>query len=304
MPSLECPGLPANWLNGWLAAVGVTVLLPGARLSWSDEVIPIARIAIDESATLADQIARAIPTSDQLNAMAGSLAFAPGTARKNTGTIGLDGYESRAVSERRTGTNYLAGSVTDLASADPAKSIEKSAFNPAASGQTGGVLFRVLACLEQVPNRPVDRAEFIARCLDGQGSRFEINGLGFDIRRIPPGVQAKTAKFADPIVEFLAFVALAMFPVRGNGHAARTRGWTKGKTAEGSFIWPTWREPIDRWAIDGLLDRLYDLRDRVGDGPGLQRRAQLVGVSHCFGVVPFQPEGSDKTRAYGSRPLW
>lgn len=26
MRSLTCPGLPASWLNGWLAAVGATVL--------------------------------------------------------------------------------------------------------------------------------------------------------------------------------------------------------------------------------------------------------------------------------------
>ena len=40
--SLECPGLPAEWVNGWLAAVGTTVLDPEIQLSWTPDRSAIA----------------------------------------------------------------------------------------------------------------------------------------------------------------------------------------------------------------------------------------------------------------------
>ena len=58
----EAPGLPADWLNGWLAAIGVTVLIPGARLCWTDDGVPSAVFETDEPVDLAKVVADALPT--------------------------------------------------------------------------------------------------------------------------------------------------------------------------------------------------------------------------------------------------
>jgi len=46
MGDLLAPGLTADWLNAWLAAIGVTVLVPGIRLGWSADPLPVAHFDI------------------------------------------------------------------------------------------------------------------------------------------------------------------------------------------------------------------------------------------------------------------
>jgi len=47
MARTECPGLPASWLNGWLAAIGLLVLEPRLRLSWTSDPSPVAVLGVD-----------------------------------------------------------------------------------------------------------------------------------------------------------------------------------------------------------------------------------------------------------------
>ena len=42
MHAFTCPGLPASWVNAWLAAVGATVLDPRIRLHWTVDGAPVA----------------------------------------------------------------------------------------------------------------------------------------------------------------------------------------------------------------------------------------------------------------------
>ena len=42
MAEVICPGLPASWINGWLAAVGTTVQDEGIRLHWTADSTPVA----------------------------------------------------------------------------------------------------------------------------------------------------------------------------------------------------------------------------------------------------------------------
>ena len=49
MRKVTCPGLSANWVNGWLAAVGITVLDPRLRLHWSLDAIPVAVISAQDA---------------------------------------------------------------------------------------------------------------------------------------------------------------------------------------------------------------------------------------------------------------
>ena len=43
MAEVICPGLPASWINAWLAAVGATVLDPRLRLHWTRGGTPAGR---------------------------------------------------------------------------------------------------------------------------------------------------------------------------------------------------------------------------------------------------------------------
>ena len=40
MTEMTCPGLPGGWINGWLAAVGATVLDDRVRLHWTTDGAP------------------------------------------------------------------------------------------------------------------------------------------------------------------------------------------------------------------------------------------------------------------------
>lgn len=305
MTDRVCPGLPANWINAWLAAIGVTTLLPGVKLAWTGGGRPVAILSTGGAPSLDDEIANRIPTSAALSQQAEAVAF-PGKQRKQTNKIPLDSFPARAASERRGRTSVLAGSVTDLASADVKNAMEKSAFEPAAPGPTGGVLARVGDCLDKLPKSAADRLAVVTATLDGIGARVRGNGLCFDIRRLPSGVHGGSRVMIDPVVEFLSFTALAHFPVRGDGRRARTRGWFSGKSSPDSFKWPTWSDPLDQWSIDALLDRLDDLRSRAETSTErFQAEARRLGITAVFGVVPYrQQSASDSTRAYGSHRLW
>ena len=52
MMQMVCPGLPAAWINAWLAAVGATVLDPRIRLHWTTGGTPVAVLSAAEAEPL------------------------------------------------------------------------------------------------------------------------------------------------------------------------------------------------------------------------------------------------------------
>ena len=48
MAEVICPGIPASWLNAWLAAVGATVVDSRIRLRWTTGRTPAAVLVADE----------------------------------------------------------------------------------------------------------------------------------------------------------------------------------------------------------------------------------------------------------------
>ena len=48
MSEVTCPGLPGAWINGWLAAVGSTVLDARVRLQWTTDGAPRAVLSAAE----------------------------------------------------------------------------------------------------------------------------------------------------------------------------------------------------------------------------------------------------------------
>jgi len=279
----EAPGLTADWLNGWLAAIGATVLVPGLRLAWADEGVPFAVYESDAVVDVAQAISRALPTAESLSRST--------IARTRRGHhplerhVTLEAYRERADLERREGNGHLAASVSDLrVDADPA-SLDHGAFDPAAPGTTGPLWSRAEACQQKLPGK--ERDTLVRASLLGTGHRVKVNGLGFDARRLATGVHdgALGDKYADPVVELMVFAALVLFPTRGDGRQVRQRGWRDRSTQRGAFHWSAWRPFLDRWAVDAFLD--------------LNLRPEDDSVLARFRVIPYQPSArADTTRAY------
>lgn len=280
-PIFRARTLRADWLNGWLAAIGVAVLVEGVRLSWSDDPVPYARFHRPPPGDLPALIADALPTRDDLDQSA--IARSPGwSSQEFPRNVPLDAYRERAHAARLRHDPSLGMTVTDCVLRSGAVAIEHGAFDPPVPrGVT--LLERALSCRREIDGG--DPRGAIERSLTTGGPRAGINGLGFCARRLGSGVQAGSAggTSVDPVVELLVYCALPLFPVRGDGVRARQRQWFDRSTQRGALAWGAWHQPLDVWAIDSLLDQ-----QDLCTGPRWQ-------------VVPFRPSGSaDKTRAYFS----
>jgi hypothetical protein len=228
----EAPGLPADWLNGWLAAIGVTVLVPGARLRWDGEGVPSAVFEIDHPADLAEVVAKELPTPAKLvrSPIAKTL---PGTEHDFARNVTLAAFRERATIERTAKEGILAASVSDLNARVNPGDLNHGAFDPPAPH--GETLWSRAAKCAQALARAENLAERVQNTLNGFGQREKLNGLGFDARRSPPGIHAAHDVYADPVIELLAFVALALFPTRGDGHHIRQRLWTDNSNRRGGI---------------------------------------------------------------------
>jgi hypothetical protein len=281
---LEAPGLTADWLDAWMAAIGVAVVVPTLHVAWSDDVVPIAVFTWDSDDAIVEAIARALPTTASLDESViarirdGHLEFPR--------NVTLEAYRDRAVLERRERTTHLAASVTDLRTDVDVKSLDHGAFD--VSAPRGETLWsRARSCAAAIPSTARD--EWLADTLAGRGHRVKLNGLGFDPRRLPSGVHGAgngNEVFADPVIELLAFCALPLFPTRGNGARVRQRGWRDRATQRGAFKWSAWRPALDCWAMDAFFDL-----DHPPQGSVVARYAS----------VPYIPRGTqDVRRAYFS----
>lgn len=286
MKSELAPGLCADWLNGWLAAVGVTVLCPDVQLSWSGDPIPLAVFHHPADVPLAQRIANALPDEAALQGLV--LASLP----RN---VELPRFSAAADESRSLGDPSLAFSISDLASGkrfNPGD-LPHGGFDPPAPRGTT-LASRAIGCRRLLEPEPAQR---IDETLAGRAARKKANGLGFDIRRIPSGVQPEADVMVDPAIECLCFAALKLFPVRGDGRRTVQRGWNtrRSPTERGAFTWPVWSKLLDVWGIDAMLDGFHDASPK---------RAQSLGIEGAFASVPFQPTGSsDVTRGYGSERI-
>jgi hypothetical protein len=277
----QAPGLPADWLNGWLAAIGVTVIVPDVRLCWTDDGVPSAVFDTDQPVDLAKVVADALPAPQTLASSAIARRL-PGTEHDFSRNVTLAAFRERAVMERRAGGGILAASVSDLNADLKPENLEHGAFDPPAPrGET--LWSRATACAQSLA--AADITGRVQDTFSGSGRREPLNGLGFDARRFPAGMHAARDVYADPVVELLAFAALPLFPTRGDGRRVRERLWTEKSTRRGAFQWIAWRPALDRWGIDALLD----LPPQAVSGLSLAR----------YRVVPYQPSApADTTRAY------
>jgi len=307
MLDLPCPGLPAGWINGWLAAVGVTVLEPRIRLHWTEEDTPIAVLsshAVDPAALLAESwpnenflamlpIARDWTTADNTHS-AGILE------RK----VSLEQFVVRAQAARTHPEVWsLSSTMTDL-SVGVEGQVAHAPFDPVGPGSTKWLHHRLMKVHKAI--EPVCPSRLKAS-LFGRANRVKNFGLGFDITRIGSPADDSN-QWVEPVIEFLAFFGLKLFPMRARGvnrqlepYAKpddRQRGWRmdpKGDKNARSFFWPAWRQPLDADGIDALLDAWK---------PGWQGDWGLLGIHAGWKSLRYQRRGtSEAIRAFGSQRL-
>ena len=306
MAELKCPGLPASWLNGWLAAVGTTVLVPSLRLSWIDGPSPYAVLITEGDVDPVDAVAAAWPTAERVADMPIAKNWRNGFALKRQPPLQV--FSSRAAEGRShpdiwTLSSTLTDLFVDLSDVERAK-VRHSRLDPAAPGTTGTLHDRLLKVLSYVDNP----REAIVATFAGRARRAPTNGLGFDVTRITALGDASDPRI-DPVVEALAFFGLGLFPMCGDGTCADWRGASDRRSLRQRswhliesdnprprrMAWPAWSPPLGRFGIDALLD-VWNFRE--------QRSWKRFGVHAAWASAEYvRRAAADSTRGIGSEAL-
>ena len=299
MTQVTCAGLPASWLNGWLAAVGATVLDGRIRLHWTIGGMPLAVLSASEIDPV-DALVESWPDAGLLSDLpiAENWRGSPKLQRK----VAVEAFRRRASAAR--GHQYswtLSSTMTDLC-VDENGEIMHGGFDPPAP--KGITLHQRLMSAYAAINGDMRR---VRDSLCGLGQRVQINGLGFDQARLGSQADA-TSRWTDPVVEAMAFFGLAVLPVRGPGAdrhrdrqaEVRQKGWKRSSGDSGSrgqhhYYWPAWKQPLDVDGIDALLDAWRPEREAAWP---------RLGVHEAWRSVRFKTENpQDPTRAYGAERL-
>ena len=297
MIQVQCPGLPADWVNAWLAAIGATVLDHRIRLHWTSQGSPMAVL----SAQGTDPVECLIESWPD----AGFLADLP-VAETWSGTaavkrkVPVEAFRERVQAARGHRHAWtLSSTMTDLC-VDQDGYVAHAPFDPPAP--KGAYLHQRLV---RVHEHVDPNANHIQDALRGQPILVKNNGLGFDQGRLASSSDA-TDPLVNPVVEVLAFFGLCLLPVRGPGTdrrldgraniAEQQRGFMPLKVGvRRNFCWPAWTPPLGRDGIDALLDS-WD--------PAQQARWPLLGIHSAWQSVQYQHQGAlDATRAFGSARL-
>ena len=313
MAERTCPGLPADWLNAWLAAVGATVLNEHLQLRWSTDAVPVAVLVAPGGDDPVEALAESWPNIDRLNRM--PIAHQSSSIHKMERKVPVEVFADRARIHRRHSDAWtLSSTMTDL-HIYAGGEVAHAQLDPPGPGSIKWLHHRLLKAHNHV-DRP---AQQIAATLQGHGERVQANGLGFDPTRLTAQAD-KTPKTVDPVIEVLAFFGLAILPVRGAGadlrntgeqapHPARQRGWQTNPRRR--FDWPAWQQPLDVASIDALIDLWGATRHPAGPatttGARLDRNpktSERLGIHAAWRTIRYEPRGtSDPTVAYGSQRL-
>ncbi len=296
---VTCIGLPAGWINAWLAAVGATVLDPRIRLHWKARGHQAVLSCVDVDPL--EALVEAWPDAERLSDLPIAEHWRQAGELRRRVSVGSFVLRARAArSDPHSWT--LSSTMTDL-SVDAEGDVAHALLDPAGPGTVKWLHHRLMKVHRHVrdPSR-----EIIGASLMGQGERVKDNGLGFDQSRL--GSQCDDSdRWTDPVVEVLAFFGLAVFPMRGRGSDGRLeraafgderqRGWRKtaGSTEPRRLYWPAWRQALDANGIDALLDVWKS---------DAEERWPLLGVHAAWRTVPFQAKvRADPTRALGAERL-
>ncbi len=299
MHEFTCIGLPASWVNAWLAGIGVTVLDPRIQLRWTEEDTPVAVLSSVELDPV-EALVEAWPKVAFLNDL--PIAQNWNGAGELKRRVPVEQFVARVRCARGHPHAWtLSSTMTDL-SVEQNGEVAHAPFDPAGPGTIKWLHHRLLKVHNAIGQVCEDR---LRSSLLGQANRLQNNGLGFDSTRLGSLADASDP-WIEPVIELLAFFGLAVFPVRGRGvdrrfgrHGdpdERQRGWQKVQgTKERRFVWPAWRQRLDSAGIDALLDSW---------NPRRKQTWTILGVHAAWESVQFQRRGkNDNTRGIGARLL-
>ena len=299
MTQVTCPGLPASWINGWLAAVGATVLDARIRLHWTTHGAPLAVLSAAEVNPV-DALAESWPDTALLKDLPIAENWKGGGKLRRR--VPVEAFVARARAARSHQYSWtLSSTMTDLCVAGNGE-VAHAPFDPAGPGTIKWLHHRLMKLHDQLE----PSTERIRDSLAGRAVRVKDNGLGFDQTRLG-SLADGTSIWIDPVVEELAFFGLALLPVRGRGADRRSnpradvrgrqRGWRKTTESPNAycFHWPAWHQPLGSAAIDALMDAW---------NPEQKPTWPRVDVHSGWRSVRFEPRGSaDTTRAFGAERL-
>ena len=314
MERVECPGLPASWLNAWLAAVGLLALEPRLRLSWTSDPEPIAVLSAHDDATPLELAVNAWPSLDRLQAM--PIAEHREGADPMQWPVPVAVFQQRAEPARRHVDSWtLSSTLTDLCvdvDANADKTVRRARLYPKGPGSIKWLHFRLLRSHSMVDEPP----DQVAGTLRGYGKRVKANGLGFDATRIS-ALADSSDTMVDPVIEVLAFFGLRLLPMRGEGievgksgtknrFAARQRGWSLDRASAAQHMtWPAWEQPLTLSGVDALLDLWAELIERHAHSEQVPRTARSrLGIIAAWRSVPYEGRGgNDNTVGLASARL-
>ena len=166
MTDLTCPGLPGTWINGWLAAVGATVLDARIRLHWTTHGAPLAVFSAAEVDPVT-ALVESWPDAALLSGLpiAKSWKGAGDVQRK----VPVEAFAARARAAR--GHPYcwtLSSTMTDLC-VDEHGEVAHAPFDPAGPGTIKWLHHRLMKVHEHVE----PAAGRLRDSLTGQAVRVE-----------------------------------------------------------------------------------------------------------------------------------
>ena len=296
---LTCAGIPAAWINGWLAGVGATVLDSRIRLHWSTDSNRAVLSALDVDPL--EALVASWPSEQELSDLPIAERWhQAGVLRRK---VDVEAFTTRVRAARSHAQSWaLSSTMTDLR-VDGNGEVAHAPFDPAGPGTIKWLHHRLMKVYRHTSDPSPER---IGASLMGEAVRVHDNGLGFDQTRL--GSQSDDSdRWTDPVVELLAFFGLAILPMRGRGSDGRQerfapgderqKGWHKPPDSRATrrFHWPAWGQPLDADGIDALMD-LWN--------PTRRSQWPLVGVHAAWRTVAFRPqERADTTRALGAERL-
>ena len=296
---LTCAGIPAAWINGWLAGVGATVLDSRIRLHWPTNTNRAVLSALDVDPL--EALVAAWPSEEELSDLPIAERWhEAGVLRRK---IDVEALTERVRAARSHPQSWaLSSTMTDLC-VDGNGEVAHAPFDPAGPGPIKWLHHRLMKMYRHTSSPSPDR---IRASLMGEAVRVHDNGLGFDQTRL--GSQSDDSDcWTDPVVELLAFFGLAILPMRGRGSDGRLerlalgdgrqKGWQRAPDSRAirRFHWPAWGQPLDADGIDALMDVW---------NPTRRSQWPLVGVHAAWRTVAFRPQvPRDTTRALGAERL-
>ena len=127
MNEFTCSGLPASWVNGWLAATGATVLSQELRLRWTTSGTPCAVLCAPDGDPVS-LLANSWPSREQLESMPIKRTWPDVEAMPRN--VPVDAFAQRVAAVRGESLAWtLSSTVTDL-HVDEKGNVAHAPFDP------------------------------------------------------------------------------------------------------------------------------------------------------------------------------